>query len=337
MRYIFLFIIFIPLFVFSQIASYDFNNCLTSPSYVLPGFSATNVTTTANLHMGCSLGCGMDYCGGVCSTTTSFLTSGWNTVNVDLGKYYEFTVSSPGVSFYLTYLFFEIRKSDTGPIKFSVYLDGVPISVLLIANHTNCQTFGVGINQLRSESSNLKIHFWGASSASGTVRLNNVILDHDFTTLPVELLYFTGSSDIGYVNLNWATATETNNSHFEVQKSHNGIDFYKISSVFGFGNSQSTIEYRYQDLETNSNTTYYRLKQFDFDGNHTYSDIISIDTHSDFIISDHVISYSGPSKASIYDLYGQLVWNFDWGKFAAHPNTIYFVKIGDRNIKLALK
>lgn len=337
MRYIFLFIILVPSIIFSQIVTFNFNNCSTSPTYILPGFASTNFTTTAPLPMGCSLGCAID-CSGSCPTeTTSFLTNGWNTVNINLDKYYEFTVSSPGVSFYLSNLFFVVKRSSTGPINASIYLDGTSVSTISIANNTNCQMFGAGINQNRSGSANLKIFFWGASNIDGTIRLDNVSLNYTYTTLPVELIHFNGFSDLDHVNLFWTTATETNNSHFDIERSYDGLNFHKISSLDGFGSSQSLIEYKYQDFDIKSGVIYYRLKQFDFDGKYNYSDIISINVDSDFSIIDHVIYYNGQNEARIYDLYGQLIWDFDWGKFSANINTLYFVRIGDKNTKLIIK
>lgn len=94
------------------------------------------------------------------------------------------------------------------------------------------------------------------------------------TTLPVELISFTAESTNSGNVLNWTTASEVNNSHFEIEKSDNGIDFYTVSTVQGNGNSSEVIDYSFIDSENEGNA-YYRLKQFDFDGTFAYSHVVN--------------------------------------------------------------
>ena len=94
--------------------------------------------------------------------------------------------------------------------------------------------------------------------------------------LPVELLAFT-AEPLGNKNalLQWTTASEINNSHFDVERSYDGRTFEAIGEAAGNGNSQHQIEYSYTDASVSKvqNTVYYRLKQVDFDGAFEYSDI----------------------------------------------------------------
>ena len=96
------------------------------------------------------------------------------------------------------------------------------------------------------------------------------------STLPVDLIAFT-AEPLGNKNalLQWTTASEINNSHFDVERSYNGRTFEAIGKVSGNGNSQHQIEYSYTDASVSKvqNTVYYRLKQVDFDGAYEYSDI----------------------------------------------------------------
>ena len=75
--------------------------------------------------------------------------------------------------------------------------------------------------------------------------------------------------------LNWMTASEINNSHFEIERSYDGRDFEMIDHVSGNGNSQHQIDYSYTDASVSKleNTVFYRLKQVDFDGTSECSDI----------------------------------------------------------------
>lgn len=96
--------------------------------------------------------------------------------------------------------------------------------------------------------------------------------------LPVEMLYFTGNFSEEAVLLKWATASELNNSHFEIERSVDDFDFHKIGEVAGTGNSTTRIEYSFDDtaIPPIYNRLYYRIKQVDFDGQYEYFEIIAV-------------------------------------------------------------
>jgi len=85
--------------------------------------------------------------------------------------------------------------------------------------------------------------------------------------LPVELLYFEGIKYPTFNNLKWATASEQNSSHFDIERSENGNEWEVIGYMESAGNSQSTINYYYLDNFIKNITVYYRLIQYDIDGN----------------------------------------------------------------------
>ena len=94
--------------------------------------------------------------------------------------------------------------------------------------------------------------------------------------LPIDLIYFDVRPAIYHTAmLSWTTASEINNSHFDVERSYDGRTFEVIGEVAGNGNSQHQIEYSYTDASVSKvqNTVYYRLKQVDLDGAYEYSDI----------------------------------------------------------------
>lgn len=93
--------------------------------------------------------------------------------------------------------------------------------------------------------------------------------------LPVELTSFDGTCVDSRVELKWSTATETNNSHFEVEKSTDGVAWSMIGIVNGSGNSQETVQYSFVDSDISSTTAYYRLKQVDNDGAANYTNLVS--------------------------------------------------------------
>lgn len=93
--------------------------------------------------------------------------------------------------------------------------------------------------------------------------------------LPVALVAFNAKRVGNNAELNWETATETNNKGFEVQVSNNGRDFRTLAFVESQAvNSNRLLKYRYVDTEPNkSGTLYYRLRQIDVDGKATFSPV----------------------------------------------------------------
>lgn len=98
--------------------------------------------------------------------------------------------------------------------------------------------------------------------------------------LPIELLSFTAKCEENKIFTNWETSSETNNDYFTVEKSYDGINWNAVSKINGAGNSSSTHIYYYVDNKSYSNTFYYRLKQTDFDGTYTYSNIVNVNCNT---------------------------------------------------------
>ncbi|WP_299820670.1 T9SS type A sorting domain-containing protein [uncultured Pontibacter sp.] len=96
------------------------------------------------------------------------------------------------------------------------------------------------------------------------------------TPLPVELISFTALTEDGSVVLAWATASEENNAHFEVERSTDGTTFESIGTVKGMGNSNQKVEYNYRDINPLPGTAYYRLKQVDLNGDFEYSKLVAV-------------------------------------------------------------
>ncbi len=104
--------------------------------------------------------------------------------------------------------------------------------------------------------------------------------------IPVELTSFTALVSGRNVTLNWSTATETNNSGFEVlrrvgsrQSSLGNEDWETSGFVEGNGTTTEISNYSFNDNlnHTHNHTLSYRLKQIDFDGSFEYSNIIEVE------------------------------------------------------------
>ncbi|HHJ50326.1 MAG TPA: T9SS type A sorting domain-containing protein, partial [Phaeodactylibacter sp.] len=137
---------------------------------------------------------------------------------------------------------------------------GMTLATLTVSNvHTNHQ----GVN------------FYAKATNSCGTSLSVACL-----ALPIELEYFTGRYTGEAVVLDWATATETDNDYFSIERSTDGLNFKEIERIEGAGTSYFTLKYSYTDEEAplykQVGTLYYRLKQTDYNGSFSYSDVLAV-------------------------------------------------------------
>jgi hypothetical protein len=127
-------------------------------------------------------------------------------------------------------------------------------------------------NILRMIEDMYSIPYLGGSSSALTI-------DYTFkNVLPVELTSFTAFASNNSVNLKWSTATELNNSGFDIERSLDKSGWTNLAFIKGNGNSNSIKKYFYTDNSiTFPGKYYYRLKQVDNNGNYKYSDLIMAD------------------------------------------------------------
>lgn len=112
--------------------------------------------------------------------------------------------------------------------------------------------------------------------ADGYAQYDFTVSDSSNVLLPIELISFTGEAIENAIILNWITAMEKNNAFFTILKSDNGDDFFEIGTLMGAGNASTNIEYAYVDPNPLDGINYYLLKQTDFDGKSTESDMIMV-------------------------------------------------------------
>ncbi|WP_052333953.1 T9SS type A sorting domain-containing protein [Neolewinella persica] len=104
------------------------------------------------------------------------------------------------------------------------------------------------------------------------------LFDFLAASLPVALAEFTATANDGAVKLDWSTATESNNSYFEIQRSADpATGFEKIGVVDGNETTTSTSNYDFTDLNPGEGTVYYRLNQVDVTGTSAYSPIVVVE------------------------------------------------------------
>lgn len=108
--------------------------------------------------------------------------------------------------------------------------------------------------------------------------------------LPIELLSFDAELVNGIVNLNWVTASEINNDYFTIEHSLNGTEWRKIKTIDGAGNSSQELNYSTTHDNPNLGLNYYRLRQTDFNGIYTFSDVKTI-----YFSEDQTLIYPNPA------------------------------------------
>ena len=103
--------------------------------------------------------------------------------------------------------------------------------------------------------------------------------------VPVELTAFNATAQQNSVSLNWQTATETNNSGYELQRSETSnvkgqSEWQVVGFIPGFGTTTEPKSYSFIDENVSSGNYQYRLKQIDFDGTFEYSNTIDVEITS---------------------------------------------------------
>jgi len=183
------------------------------------------------------------------------------------------------------------------------------------------------------------------------------VLSDILDPLPVELMNFSAKCNInGDVTISWTTNSETNNDYFTIEKSYNGYDFFSIGTLDGAGNSSEILNYLFVDTDGDY-SAYYRLKQTDFNGDETYSDIISIKCEQNeqnifaFTSNGQIVLSIETNKeenvlVDIVDARGRKVYNTQvmttegTNTFTINDNFstgIYFIRLSGQTINKSIK
>jgi hypothetical protein len=171
--------------------------------------------------------------------------------------------------------------------------------------------------------------------------------------LPVELFSFKAFLQLNTVELEWSTATETNNQGFEILRATNDTEWNKIGFVPGYGSTTETKQYYFTDNDIKPSKYQYKLKQMDYNGTFNYSPIVEVEiplVHKYSLEQNYpnpfnpitTIKYEVPEKnfimVKVYDVLGNEIATlinvekasgsyevvFDGSRL---PSGIYFYKI----------
>ena len=201
-----------------------------------------------------------------------------------------------------------------------------------------------------------------------TANSYGLMVDSTMQALPVNWLAFDAQAKQEDVLLHWSTASEINNSHFEIERSANGNNFEFVGRVEGNGTTNSISDYGFTDKDAFSSTysqvLYYRLKQVDYNGNYEYSHTIAINNNSQSSGGMEFITFPNPFTEKlnltlnnisegnvtieVYDLSGRKHYSnvqfavkdsltLDLGSLSVLNRGIYIIHVQNGNISLAHK
>lgn len=162
------------------------------------------------------------------------------------------------------------------------------------------------------------------------------------SALPVKLVSFGAVANVAthQVETRWTTSLEINNDYFIVERSEDGLNFNQLGRLHGAGTTTATTDYRFNDVKPFDGLSYYRLKQVDFDGDFTYSDVVAVTlgvygsftlypnpTQNEFTID--VSNASEKTEVSIFDLHGRQVYNHAYNQSTPSKSQLITIKAKD--------
>lgn len=130
----------------------------------------------------------------------------------------------------------------------------------------NSSNFGIAL-QLRN--------FTGGTGGDVQAIINQISVSVTFqpsaiTPLPVEFISIDASKAAKGVQLTWKVGTELNVSHYEVERSTDGVNYKKIGSVY----AAQLNNYSFTDQQPVNGIAYYRVRNVDIDGDFKYSTVV---------------------------------------------------------------
>ena len=158
-------------------------------------------------------------------------------------------------------------QSSSGPTNFAVRssLDGFTSN--LGSPSATGGNIALGGPDFTHITTPITFRIYGWSGGGGNFAINDFTFNGS-VALPIQLINFNVIQDQNPI-ITWATLSESDNSHFILERSREGEDFIKINTIQGKGTTDAKNEYAYTDVTPYKGTNYYRLKQVDYDGTMT--------------------------------------------------------------------
>lgn len=229
-----------------------------------------------------------------------------------------------------------IAPFNVSDVKISLSTNGGnTFDVVLLENTANDGNEEVLLPNYPTTSARIKVEaigniFFDLSNSNFTIADNPI---------PVELVSFSAEVHKTDVLLKWETATELNNSGFEIERSIDKEVFSVVGFIKGAGNSTEPINYSYLDKSLEPGLYYYRLKQVDYNGEYEYSNFTEIVIEAPLqytLLQNHpnpfnpstVIKFSVPERTEVslkvFDILGNEVQTLLNNELNAGEHEIVF-------------
>lgn len=126
------------------------------------------------------------------------------------------------------------------------------------------------------------------------------------------------------VQLNWVTASEKDNSHFDVEVSSDGEHFSFLTSVASKGDATTEQSYDHLHTKPGYGIFYYRLKQTDHDGKFTYSKIVSATLNPSYVKSK---VFPVPARNAVTIAFGTMIDNAELRVYSSDQRLVKIERI----------
>jgi hypothetical protein len=163
----------------------------------------------------------------------------------------------------------------------------------------------------------------------------------ELNILPVTLASFQVFPFRDVAELKWQTASEFNNDYFTIERLQTNA-FVPLAKISGVGTTSIPTNYEWTDTDPLPGLSYYRLKQTDFDGKETYSDVVALHRKIDEspypnpvknILYLDGLNFDEDSKLIVTDITGRVMYSSEPTQslnFQEFPSGIYHLGIKDK-------
>jgi len=149
-------------------------------------------------------------------------------------------------------------------------------------------------------------------------------------------------------HINWSVVTQLNSEKYIIEQSKNGQNFASIGEIAGDGTSNETKHYTHIHETPSIGINYYRIKQVDYDGKDSFSDIASVryDRAEQTSIcpnpatSEVTITTTEQTTLQIMDVYGRVLTKQDISErqntlnLSQLPAGIFIFVVGEQRYKV---
>lgn len=247
------------------------------------------------------------------------------------------------------------RKSGSGlPLDFAYSINGGGFVTIDVLSGTTTWAYEQYSLPALDGQTNVVFKFsfttTSATTCSGTSPNNRI---DDFAigengSLPVRFKEFDIKNNKKENILSFSTASETNNDYFTIERSGDGRSFESIGEIKGASNSNQELSYEFVDESPLAGINYYRIKQTDFDGAYSYTEIRSVRHQTKNVIVSPNRTDGKLNVTSELDNYDVVIYNTGGQEVQRHMALsgdqslsietlqagVYFVKVMDQTIRI---